>query len=255
MPDQSNIINNKIHDYLEGRLSSQQVDELWAEMLGDEEGFQYMETLSLLKKMGSEGQFADSSDTGNGFDDSNKTGGSTIVYYLRYAAAVAAAILLTVTAVRQTDFSGNQSTSAPITSIDYGVERSGEAADHIESAKNHIIELVNLGKTDDAVFFLNEQLTSESLTEIQKNEFRTLKGSLYYNAERYHEAKQVFQEGMEQIDRQADAANFEKNLWYFANTLLRLGEKEQAVEYLNMVVQLDGSFGRVAKNLLSGNIE
>lgn len=255
MPDQSNIINNKIHDYLEGRLSSEQVDELWAEMLGDEQGFQYMETLSLLKKMGSEGQFADSSETGSGFDDSTKAGSRTIVYYLRYAAAVAAAILLTVMTVRQTDFLGNQSTSAPITSIDYGVERSGEAADHIESAKRHIIELANLGKTDDAVSVLNEQLTSESLTEVQMNELRNLKGSLYYNSERYHEAKLVFQEGMEQTDRQTDSANFEKNLWYFANTLLQLGEKEQAIEHLNMVVQLDGSFGRIAKNLLSEHIE
>lgn len=255
MPDQPNIINNKIHDYLEGRLSSEEVDDLWAEMLGDEQGFQYMETLSLLKKMGSEGQFADSGETESRTDDDSKTRDKTIVYYLRFAAAVAATILLTVMAVQQTDFLGNQSTSAPITSIDYGIERSGEVADYIESVKSHIIELADLGKTDDAVLFLNEQLSNERLTDIQMNELRNLKGSLYYNSERYHDAKLVFQEGMVQIDRQADSANFEKNLWYFANTLLQLGEKEQAIEYLNRVIQLDGSFGRAAQNLLAGVIE
>src|SRR5690625_7390003 len=51
MSEPQNRTLNKIHDYLEGSLNEEQVDELWAELLSDDEAFDYMQTLAMLRKM------------------------------------------------------------------------------------------------------------------------------------------------------------------------------------------------------------
>lgn len=254
MPEQQNNITNNIHDYLEGGLSSEQVDELWADLLGDQESYEYLETLALLKKMGSDGHFTEREESGADHTNTKRKR----IYYFRYAAAVAATILITVFVVQQTEFYYNSSSStAPISSIDYGIERSGEGLDRIESIKSHVIELSGSGKVDDAVLYLNNQFYSEEYSDIQKNELQILKGSLYYNSGMYMDAKSIFKEVIEQIDMQKDkdALNYEKSIWYYANTLLQLDEKELAIDHLNKVIELDGSYGRAAQNLLSAYTE
>ncbi len=41
-----------------------------------------------------------------------------------------------------------------------------------------------------------------------------------------------------------------KGTWYLANTQLQLGMTQEAIESMERVIELDGSFSRVAKNKL-----
>lgn len=251
MPDKQHIIKNRIHDYLEDSLLPDEVDELWAGLLGDEEEFEYLETLALLRKMGAEGQFDDLGAGGNILPHRNRIQRRLAAPYFRVAAAIAAVLLLTILTIYQTGYPGSGATLSPVASIDYGVERSGEIGDHMERIKNHIIGMTNSSETEDVIFYVHDQLSNGSFTDQEVYELHILKGSIYYNSGMYKEAKRVFQEGTERGDPETDIANYEKNLWYLANSHLQLGEKDQAIECMKEVILLDGSFARVAGNLLS----
>lgn len=250
MSELQNRTLNKIHDYLEGSLNEEQVDELWAELLGDDEAYEYMQTFALLRKMeGDENR--DRSSESIPLELPRESRKNTPVYYLRAAAAVAAVILVSVITVYQTPYFGNGGVTAPVTSIDYGIERSGDIPNHVESVKSRVIELSGLNKTDEAILYIDNEVENGDLTEAEILELQILKGSIYYNNGRYRDARLVFQKGAEEIDRQSDSLNYEKNLWYLANTLLQLQENEQALELVEEVIRLDGSYGRVAENLLT----
>ena len=253
MSEPQNRTLNKIHDYLEGSLNEEQVDELWAELLSDDEAFDYMQTLAMLRKM-ERSEIRDPSSEPVPYElprESRKPA----VYFLRVAAAVAAVLLITVFTIYQSPDFGNGGVSAPLTSIDYGIERSGDIPNRVESVKSRVIELSVLDKTDEAILYIDQELGDGDLTEAETRELQILKGSIYYNNGRYRDAKLVFQKGLVEIDKQSDGLNYEKNLWYLANTLLQLKENEQALELVEEVVRLYGSYGRVAENLLKGYTE
>src|SRR5690625_3227979 len=156
MSEPQNRTLNKIHDYLEGSLNEEQVDELWAELLSDDEAFDYMQTLAMLRKM-ERSEIRDPSSEPVPYElprESRKPA----VYFLRVAAAVAAVLLITVFTIYQSPDFGNAGVSAPLTSVDYGIERSGDIPNRVESVKSRVIELSVLDKTDEAILYIDQEL-------------------------------------------------------------------------------------------------
>src|SRR5690625_5557387 len=139
MSEPQNRTLNKIHDYLEGSLNEEQVDSLWAELLSDDEAFDYMQTLAMLRKMERD-EIRDPSSEPVPYElprESRKPA----VYFLRVAAAVAAVLLITVFTIYQSPDFVNAGVSALLTYFDYVIERSVDIMDRVDSGRIRVIYL------------------------------------------------------------------------------------------------------------------
>lgn len=245
-------IKKRIHDYVEGNLSAQEVDQLWAELIARPDDLDYLQTLSTLKKMGENGKFDHLYDEEPNIiplSAAKEASVSTTIYekfkpYLAAASVIiiGVAILFNLmTSVQQSQDSG------PISMIEYEVERS---ADNQTMLDNYLQEAVSLATNGnlEAAYAQIDEASSLELTEEQNIDLKMVKGAIQYNSKNYSEALETF----ESINKTADIGlmNLEKGTWYLANTQLQLGMTNQAIESMKRVIELDGSFSRVAKNKL-----
>ncbi len=252
MTSHQNPIKKRIHDYVEGNLSSEEVDQLWAELIARPDDLDYLQTLSTLKKMGEAGKFDhlyDEEPNVLPLSAAKETSVSATIYeqfkpYLAAASViiVGVAILFNLmTSVQQPQDGG------PISMIEYGVERS---ADNQTMLDNYLQEAVSLATNGnlEAAYAQIDEASSLELTEEQSIDLKMVKGAIQYNSQNYTEALTTF----DSINKTAGIGqmNLEKGTWYLANTQLQLGMTDEAIESMERVIELDGSFSRVAKNKL-----
>lgn len=252
MTDYQSSIKQRIHDFIEGNLSSEEVDELWAELLGRPDDLEYLQTLSTLKKMGGEGKFEhlyDDEPNVVPLSAAKETSVSTTIYdkfkpYLVAASVIIIGIAILfnlMTSVQQSQDGG------PIAMIEYEIERS---ADNQTMLDNYLKEAVSLATNGnlEAAYAQIDEASSLELTDEQSIDLKMVKGAIQYNSKSYSAALETF----ESINKTVGIGeiNLEKVTWYLANTQLQLGMREQAIESMEKVIKLDGSFSRVAKNKL-----
>lgn len=254
MTSHQSPIRERIHDFVEGKLTSEEVDQLWAELIASPEDLDYLQTLSTLKKMGEDGKFdhlydAEPNVVPLSLSAAKETSLSETIYekfkpYLAAASViiVGVAILFNLmTSVQQPQDGG------PISMIEYEVERS---ADNQTMLDNYLQEAVSLATNGnlEAAYAQIDEASSLELTEEQSIDLKMVKGAIQYNSKKYFEALETF----ESINRTAGIGqlNLEKGTWYLANTQLQLGKTNEAIESMEKVIELDGSFSRVAKNKL-----
>lgn len=244
-------IKAQIHDYLDGELSAEKTDELWAHLLGNNENYEYLETLATLRKMGAEGQFDSVSTVEETAKPYVATETTTIFHLKRYLAA-ASVLLVGVTIVFNVMTSQDiTATLSPLPVIEYDIERSADNATRFKQDINSVIELSAGGEIEEAIIVLDRINETLDLSDSQKAELSILKGSVYYNSGDYDSAKQVFEHFVQTTDLSADFLNYEKGVWYLANSYLQLGDFNLAKAYIEKVIQLDGAYKRVAESQLS----
>lgn len=246
-------IKKRIHDFVEGNLSTEEVDQLWAELIARPDDLDYLQTLSTLKKMGEDGKLDhlyDEQPNVVPLTAAQETSVSTTIYekfkpYLAAASViiVGVAILFNLmTSVHQPLEGG------PISMIEYGVERSADNQTMLDNYLQEAVSFATNGKLD-AAYAQIDEASSLELTEEQNIDLKMVKGAIQYNSKNYSEALETFETiinktvGIGQM-------NLEKGTWYLANTQLQLGMTNEAIKSMERVVELDGSFSRVAKNKL-----
>lgn len=245
-------IKNRIHDFVEGNLSDTEIDQLWAELIARPDDLDYLQTLATLKKMGEDGKFDhlyDSEPNTMPLSAAHETSKSATIYETFKPYLVAASVIIIgfvilfnlMTSVQQPQ------TTGPISMIEYEIERS---ADNQTMLDNYLQEAVSLATNGnlEAAYAQIDEASSLELTSEQDIDLKMVKGAIQYNSQNYSEALQTFQvinqtEGIGLI-------NLEKGTWYLANTQLQLGMATDAIESMKKVIELDGSFSRVAKNKL-----
>lgn len=240
-------IKSRIHDYLEGEMSGENVDALWAYLLGSPDDMDYLETLATLKTMGKKGQLV---------ADEEKILGSIVnkepsrIYQLRKYLVAAAVLIISVavsfTMLEQSDTTG----PAPLSSIEYNTERSADEGTTFDEYINNAVELSAGGSVDEAIYILNTASINLELSDDQMNELRIVEGTILYNGKKFEEAKAVF-EALTQNRDNISFIDYEKSTWYLANTYLQLNETELAREKMQEVVELDGAYNRVARKSLN----
>ena len=244
-------IKEKIHDFVDGNLSSAEVDELWAKLIGRPDDLEYLQTLTTLKKMGSEGKFDHLYDTEPHViplsEASTKSSGSLYEQFKPYL--LAASLLIIGFAILFNLLSDVQQpqSAEPIAMIEYEVERSVDNQTLLDNYLQEAVSLATNGNLEAAYSQLN-QASSLNLTAEQSIDVKMVRGAIQYNSEKYSEALDTFNDirQIEDIDR----LNLEKSTWYLANTQLQLGNFEEARTSMQEVIELDGSFSRVAKQKL-----
>lgn len=252
MTSQKSSIKERIHDFIDGNLSPEEVDQLWSELIARPDALDYLQTLATLKKMGAEGKFDhlyDAEPNVIPISAAKKETTST-TFYKKFKPYIAAAMVIIIgfailfnlmTDVQQTQ------DAAPISMIEYEIERS---ADNQTMLDNYLQEAVSLATSGnlEAAYAQIDEASSLELTTQQSIDLRMVKGAIQYNTKNYSEALETFQtiNGTEGIG----LMNLEKGTWYLANTQLQLGMRDEAIESMEIVIELDGSFSRVAKNKL-----
>lgn len=242
-----NNIKSLIHDYLEGELSDESVDALWAYLLGSPDDMDYLETLATLKTMGEKGELvADESKIVGTIGQEESPNIYNFRKYLVAAAVLIVSVAISFNVLQQSDTTG----PTPISSIEFNTERSvGQSTtfdDYINSAVEHSAE----GNVDEAIKVLNAAQINLDLSNDQLNELRIVEGSVLYNASKFEEAKVVF-EFLTENRNNISFIDYEKSMWYLANTYLQLDKTELARQKMEKVVELDGAFNRVARKSLN----
>jgi outer membrane PBP1 activator LpoA protein len=96
-----------------------------------------------------------------------------------------------------------------------------------------------------------EELAAADLTEKQRVDLDMVRGAIEYNSDQFQEALQTFNNVLSYSNEsEITSLTLEKATWYLANTQLQLGMTDQAKVNMQRVVDMDGSFSRVAQQKL-----
>lgn len=227
-------LERKIDLYVNGKLNSDQADELWAELIQDDYYLDYMKSVANLKAV---------------IEESKSGKPKTVVYavrkYVSYAAAAAAVVIAAVVGVMNYSATGNTEMLKPLTEIGLDVVRSTESApdDVIRKA----IQLAANGETEDAISLLETELEVAKNPEFVADLALSL-GSILYNNAEYQSAIAQFQTVIEQEGIESNV--LEKGYWYLGHTYFQLNELELAESAFQRAYDLDGSFSRAAKSYI-----
>ena len=251
-----------IEKYLSGSLTEEQTDMLWAELLSDGDAMDYLKTMSAMKKMANNGEFTVDtpfSKTNYGYEksanvsldyESDKRVGSIIHGNGGISWKwIAAALFLIVAAAGISYMMLQESTNGqtnPIAFIEYDIFRS--AGDELVLIPNieEVIMLSASGEHAQAISLLSTIKDEYGL--VDEPQLVILKGSLNFNAGEFEQALTTFSS----IDHSLlSIRELEELLWYKANASVHAGHIVESTRRLQQIIEMDGSYSRVAKNLLN----
>jgi len=229
-------LEKRIEEYVDGKLTSGEVDELWAELINNEYYYDYMQSVASLKKIAEKRQ----SESNREIVDTKK----------RVWISAAAAVLLMVSSVAIFNLSTNSSEMVtPISSIELDYYRSadGAATEHIESdVVRRAISTANTGEVTAALSILNDELQHAS-AEHERAELLITSGSILYNTGQFTEAIAKFEPISLNYD---DMMLKERNYWYLGNAYFQMNMLDEAKEALEQALELNGAYSRVAQSYL-----
>lgn len=229
-------LGKKIDLYVNGQLSHEEIEELWAELIQDEDHLDYLKTVANAKSV----------------IESNRK--KPKIFSLNqswtYAAAAAIAILIGVlTVFNVPSFQTND--IEPIANIELDYYRSEEgikASENNREVLRNAVTLANSGNTQEAINVLEEELLkAEDASWIAELHLNI--GSLYYNAGDYSLAVESFEQV---VDKESvDILTREKGYWYLGNSYFQLNELDKAEAAIQKAYDLNGAYRRVAESYLN----
>lgn len=230
-------LERRIEQYVEGNLSPQQVDELWAELINNEYYLDYMKSAVNLKKIAEEREI----ETKQPKENSRK----------HVILSAAAAILLMIGSA----FIFNLSTETsemitPISSIELDYYRSadGAATEQAESdVVRRAISTANTGEVTAALNILEKELEN-TISVHEKAELLITSGSILYNTGEFSEAIERFESALEM--KHDDMMLLERNYWYLGNAYFQVNQLDEAKAALEKAFELNGAYSRVAQSYL-----
>lgn len=244
-------INNKhilylIHDFVEGKLSEQNTDTLWAHLITNPADLEYLQTLATLKKMGQDGAFSTYDNQQIQENDSRlfqllspSADGGYTWYYLAAAAVLIFGFAILFSLPGDTE---SVAEFGPIAMIEFNIERSADALTDLEIIINRAISHSSAGNPDVALELLNS-IQTEHISRTLEADIELMKGAVHYNAGAFEEAGIHFQNA---IQKNPDKLTLEKAYWYLANAQLQLGMDKDAIQNIMIVIEADGAFLRIA---------
>lgn len=230
-------LEKRIEAYVDGDLSTREIDELWAELLDNEYYYDYMKSVASMKKVAEDRQ------------EKSRLQGSESQKTVWLSAA--AAILLMIGAATIFNISTEPAENiSPISSIELDYYRSadGMAAENMESdVVRRAISTANTGDVAEALSLINEELQKEN-SDYKEAELLITSGSILYNSGRFAEAIERFETA---IDINYDDMMLrERNYWYLGNAYFQVNKLDEAKFALEQAFELNGAYSRVAQSYL-----
>lgn len=229
-------LESKIDMYVEGRLSSEEIDELWVELIQDDYYYDYLKTVASLK----------------GLAQSKKGKKSNIIelHTIRRWSVAAAIVLIAGTMALFNILQNGQTAIEPITSIELDYYRSAEGSVSESNTDQLVLQAIttaNRGEVDQAIALLEEELIKLDDGD-RKLELLVTAGSIHYNANQFEAAADKFEQGIE-IESNNNSLK-ERNYWYLGNTYFQMNRIADARRVLEQAYELNGSYSRVAQSYL-----
>lgn len=230
-------LEEKIDQYINGQLSAEEVDELWAELIQDGYHLDYLKSAANLKAV---------------IERKRKERKSKQkAKYWYYAAAAVVALLIGVFAVMNYSTQDSTRTLQPISSVELDYYRSGNGtldADDKAGVISKAIELANTGQVNEAISLLDAELKEASEpTWIAKLSLNL--GSLYYNQSNYDQAIRYYQNVIEH-KQHVDVLMLEKAYWYVGNAYFHQDKLTEAESNIEEAYEINGAYRRVAESYL-----
>lgn len=231
-------LERQIDLYLNGRLSEEQIDDLWAELIQDGYYLDYMKSAANLKAI---------------IIESREAAKPTVAKQLRkYASYVtAAAVVIIVGVLGVMNYSSTNSTAiSPIAEIGLDIVRSdvGVSANITNETIKKAIQLAADGNTLEAKELLSKELSNEQDPTLIA-EFSMTLGSIQYNLGEYKEAVSSFKTVISQENISENI--LEKGYWLLANTYFQLDQLEEAKIAFQNTYDLDRGYSRIAKSYIN----
>lgn len=228
-------LEKQIELYANGKLTAEQVDELWAELIQDEYYLDYMKSVVNLKTV-----------IVNKRDAADASKIFKLNKYAKYAVTAAAVLIAAVVGVISFDTSNNISSVQPLDHIGLDVVRSAEGISEnvTNEAIKTAIRLASEGETQQAISLLEGELANASEPQLIADIALTL-GSIYYNDGNYSQSIENFKILILQPD--IDLLTLEKGYWYMGNAYFQMDMLAEAEDSFQKAYSLNGAYSRVAK--------
>lgn len=229
-------IETKIDQYVNGQLSPEEIDELWAELVRDGYHLDYLKTVANLKSV---------------IRERREQKQAQKKRYWYYAAAAVVVMLIAVMSVVTITNISSDSQLQPIQTIELDYYRSGEGAissgDQSEVIQK-AINLANTGEINEAITFLEQELAVASEPEWISTLSLNI-GSLLYNQGKYEESISHFENVIEHKNA-INVLMLEKAYWYVGNAHFQLDHLTEARTNIKKAYELDGAYRRVTQSYL-----
>jgi tetratricopeptide (TPR) repeat protein len=231
-------LERKIDLYINGKLSADEVDDLWSELIQDDYYLDYTKTFANLKDL-IEAKRIQTEDRKP----------SRLRLVAGYASA--AAVIIFISFVGIMNISNDQGLDInAIGNIPLDTYRSAEGVINEEMTDARIqeaIELANRGEVETAISILNEEL------EITNSDSRIAKiglslGAIQYNNGDYLSSIGSFELTVSQPD--IEILTLEKGYFYLGNAYFQVDLNEKARDAFRNAYDLNGQYRRVAKSYL-----
>ncbi|MEX0721146.1 MAG: tetratricopeptide repeat protein [Balneolaceae bacterium] len=227
-------LEKRIDLYVNGKLNTEEIDVLWADLVQDEYYLDYMKSVANIKAV---------------LDKRNEEKTGSKVYTFRKVAqyAATAAVILIVGIVGVLNFNTSGETSVnPITDIGLDVVRDIDGIS--ETVTNDIIRqairLATEGESEEAIDLLLKEMEETADPQLTADLALSL-GSIQYNSGDYISSIKNF----ELVNQQEDihTLTLEKSYWFLGNAYLQLERLAEAEETFQKAHELNGAYSRVAK--------
>ncbi|MDZ7683094.1 MAG: tetratricopeptide repeat protein [Fodinibius sp.] len=229
-------LEEKIDQYINGQLSAQEVDELWAELIQDGYHLDYLKSAANVKAV---------------IERKRKERRRKKNKYWYYAAAAVVALLVGVFAVMNYSTQNTANTIQPISSVELDYYRSANGnldANDKAGVISKAIELANTGRVNEAISLLETELDKASEpTWVAKLSLNL--GSLYYNQTNYDKAIRYYRNVIENKEY-VDVLMLEKAYWYVGNAYFHQDKLAEAETNIEQAYEINGAYRRVAESYL-----
>tara|TARA_R110002124_G_scaffold126919_2_gene286765 strand:- start:62 stop:805 length:744 start_codon:yes stop_codon:yes gene_type:complete len=231
-------LERQIDLYLNGRLTEEQTDDLWFELIQDGYYLDYMKSVANLKSIIIETR-----------ENDKPTVAKQIRKYATYVTVATIVIFVGVLGVMNYS-SNNVASISPIAEIGLDIVRSevGVSANITNETIKKAIQLAATGNTLEAKKLLSDELENEQDPTLIA-EFSITLGSIHYNLGEYDQAVSSFKRVVSQ--KNISESILEKGYWLLANSYFQLDRLDEAKIAFQNTYDLDRQYSRIAKRYIN----
>ena len=232
-------MKEKIDLYINGQLSEEEIDELWAELIQDGYHLEYLKTAANLRDML--------------IREREREEAAAPKQYRYYAAAAVIALLIGLVTIFTLPQFNTGTEVRPIETIELDYYRSADGS--VTNGNEHqqvireAITLANAGKFNEAVNLLKNERQKASSTKWVA-ELNLNLGALYYNENQFGESTAYFEEVIAEKE-ELEVLTVEKAYWYLGNAYFQLDQLDKARANIEQAYELNGAYRRVAQSYLN----
>lgn len=245
----------RIDRYLNGELTEPEVDELWAEFLKEPEYLELMEAeaaarLSLRKRDNDEG-----TRSGGGGSTPPTDGSAPRRWFYSISALLVVLMIFKWYPLRDSKGAAGHLAPIPVEElITVDLFRSGgDLTARPEEGDGRAGEMINRGYraalSGDVAgsMAIYRELLETELPLYQQGVVRFNTGLLLYNQSRYEEAARLFEQAL--VTESLEDYQNEKAMWFLGQTLVQLNDHQAALELMEEISALKGSYSQEAEQV------